>query len=76
MAKGTPNHLDFHIDETWSYITGSGHVNPSNYRPMNYDGLPHDLFHAFYYVGIYIGVPILILIMIGYAVAAIEEMNR
>jgi len=43
---------------------------------MNYDGLPHDLFHAFYYVGIYIGVPILILIMIGYAVAAIEEMNR
>ena len=54
MAKGAPNHLDFHLDTTWSYITGSGYADPSNYRPLNYDGLPHDIFHILYYPVIYV----------------------
>ena len=76
MAKGAPNHLDFHLDTTWDYISGSGYANPIYYRPLNYEGLPHDLLHVFYYAGVYIGGPILILIVIGFAVSAIEEMNR
>jgi len=38
MAQKTPSHPEFHLSETWDYITGSGYTNPAHYKILN-DGL-------------------------------------
>jgi len=72
MAKRIANHVDFHLSETWDYITGSGYTNPAHYKILT-DGLLHDVFHVLYYPAIYLGGPIAILGIICVVVALIEE---
>ncbi len=72
MAKGAPNHFDFHLDKTWEYVTGSGSdLTQWGYSTMN-SGLPHDLFHIFYYPGVYIGVPLVSMLVIGFIISVFD----
>ncbi len=75
MAKREPDHLDFHFDSTWDYITGAGDVNPAQYYPAGIDGLPHELFHIFYYAMVYIGGPVLALVAVGLFIAFLDEVK-
>ena len=72
MTKRIANHVDFHLSETWDYITGSGYTNPAHYKILN-DGLLHDIFHVLYYAAVYLGGPIAILGIVCVVVALFEE---
>ncbi len=73
MAKKTPGHIDFHLSETWDYLSGSGYTSPENYRALTLDGLPHDIFHVFYYSFIYGGGPVLGIVIIVGLVSLLDE---
>ena len=73
MAKGANSHLNFHLDKTWEYVTGSGtDLTQWGYGTLN-AGLPHDVLHVVYYPAIYVAAPMTILITICALIAAVSD---
>ena len=76
MAQKTPTHLEYHLNKTWDYVSGSGsETSQWGYSTMN-DGLPHDVLHVVYYGTVY-GVGTWMAIMaIGFFIALISSFSE